>query len=140
MAWSRQVMSWWLGGLMGVEPQRKRSELASQFLLGVATGLLLGLLTSLSPVIALAAMVAVLVAVVFGLLRRSDPSRIIQLAGTLIGVGALLVFGVVNTVTACFDTDDFCGNANVWPLGALALVTVGAGTIAAAVAVIRSPG
>jgi hypothetical protein len=90
--------------------------------------------------IAVVAMVAVLVAVVFGVLRRSDSSRIIQLAGTLIGVGALLVYGVINTVTACFDTDDFCGNANVWPLGALALVTVGTGTVAAAVAVVRSPG
>jgi hypothetical protein len=102
--------------------------------------LLLGLLTSLSPVIAVVAMLAVLVAVVIGLVRRTDSSRIVQLAGTLLGVGALLVYGVVNTVTACLDTDDFCGNANVWPLGALAVVTVGVGTVASAVAVIRNPG
>jgi hypothetical protein len=125
---------------MAVEPHRTRQELASRLLLGVATGLLLGLLTSLSPVIAVVAMLGVLVAAVIGILRRADPSRIIQLAGTLIGIGALLVYGVVNTVTACFVTDDFCGNANVWPLGALVAVTLGAGTVAAAVAVIRSPG
>jgi hypothetical protein len=85
-------------------------------------------------------MVAVLVAAVIEILRRADSSRLIQLAGTLVGVGAILVYGVVNTVTACLDTDDFCGNANIWPLGALAVVTVGAGTVAAAVALIRSPG
>jgi hypothetical protein len=102
--------------------------------------LLLGLLTSVSPVIAVVAIVAVLVAAVIGVLRRADSSRLIQSAGTLVGVGALLFYGVINTVTACFDTDDFCGSANVWPLGALALVTVGVGAVAAAVAVIRTPG
>jgi hypothetical protein len=70
----------------------------------------------------------------------TNTATIATRSGTLIGVGALLVYGVINTMTACFDTDDFYGNANVWPLGALALVTVGAGTVAAAVAVIRSPG
>ncbi len=125
---------------MGTEPHRTRTELPPRLLLGVATGLLLGLLTSLSPVIAVVAILAVLVAAVIGILRRADSSRIIQLAGTLVGIGALLVYGVVNTVTACFDTDDFCGNANVWPLGALALVTVGVGAVAAAMAVIRSAG
>jgi hypothetical protein len=129
-----------MGDLMGIEPHRTRGELAARLLLGVATGLLLGLLTSLSPVIAVVAMVAVLVAAVIDILRRADSSRLIQLAGTLVGVGAILVYGVVNTVTACLDTDDFCGNANIWPLGALAVVTVGAGTVAAAVALIRSPG
>ena len=52
---------------MSAEPHRTRSELAPRFLLGVATGLLLGLLTSLSPVIAVVAMVAVLVAAVIGI-------------------------------------------------------------------------
>ena len=129
-----------MGDLMGIEPHRTRAELAPRLLLGVATGLLLGLLASLSPVIAVVAILAVLVGAVMGILRRADPSRIIQLAGTLIGIGTLLVFGVVNSVTACLDTDDFCGNANVWPLGALALVTVGVGAVAAAVGVMRSPG
>jgi hypothetical protein len=82
----------------------------------------------------------VLVAAVIGVLRHADSSRLIEFAGTLLGVGAFLVYGVINTVTACFDTDDFCGNANVWPLGALALVIVGTGAVAAAIAVIRTPG
>ncbi len=125
---------------MSAEPPRTRTGLASRFLLGVATGLLLVLLASLSPVLAVVAMVAVLVAVVIGVIQRADSSRIIQLAGTLIGAGALLVYGVINTISACADTDDFCGNANVWPLGALAAVTVGVGTVAAAVGVIRRPG
>ena len=125
---------------MGIEPRRTRSQLGSRLLLGVATGCLLGLLTSLSPVIAVVAILALLVGVVMSIVRRAESSRTIQFAGTLIGVGVVLVYGVINTTTACFDTDDFCGNANVWPLGALAVVTVGAGTIAAAVAVIRTPG
>ena len=125
---------------MGTEPHETRTELTSRLLLGVATGLLIGLLTSLSPVIAVVAILAMLVGAVMGILRHADLSRIIQLAGTLVGVGALLFYGVVNTVTACVDTDDFCGNANIWPLGALAVVTVCAGTVAAAVSVIRTPG
>lgn len=125
---------------MSVEPNRTRSALAPRFVLGVASGLLLGFLTSLSPVIAVVAILVVLVGAVMGILRRAESSRVIQLAGTLVGIGALLFYGFVNTVTACFDTDDFCGNANVWPLGALALVIVGVGAIATAVAVIRSPG
>ena len=114
--------------------------MAPRLLLGVATGLLLGLLTSLSPFIAIVAILAVLVGTVMSLRRRADPSRTMQWAGTLIGVGAFLSYGTVNTVAACINTDDFCGNANVWPLGALAAVTLGTGAIAAAVAAFRSPG
>jgi hypothetical protein len=133
-------MSWWMARPLSSELHRTRNELAPRLLLGVATGLLVGLLTSLSPVIAVVAMLAVLVAAVIGVLRHADSSRLIEFAGTLLGVGAFLVYGVISTVTACFDTDDFCGNANVWPLGALALVIVGTGAVAAAIAVIRTPG
>lgn len=125
---------------MGIQPQRTRSSLAPRLLLGVATGLLLGLLTSLSPVTAIVAILAVLVCTAMSVRRRADPSRIMPWAGTLIGAGALLLFGAVNTVAACINSDDFCGNANVWPLGALAVVTIGAGAIATAVAALRSPG
>ena len=62
------------------------------------------------------------------------------MAGTLIGAGAVLAYGAINTVAACINTDDFCGNANVWPLGAFALVTIGAGAIATAVVAVRSRG
>jgi hypothetical protein len=107
--------------------------------LGFATGLLLGLVTSLSPVIAIVAILAVLVGTVLNV-RRADASRSMQLAGTLVGAGAVLSYGAINTVAACINTADFCGNANVWPLGVLAVVTIGTGTVAAAVAALRSPG
>ena len=63
-----------------------------------------------------------------------------QLAGTLVGAGAILLYGAINTVAACINTDDFCGNANVWPLGALAVVTIGAGATATTVVALRSAG
>jgi hypothetical protein len=125
---------------MGNQPHRTRSSLAPTFLLGVATGLLLGLLASLSPFIAIVAIVAVLVATVLSVGQRADPSRTMQLAGTLVGAGAWLFYGAINTVAACINTDDFCGNANVLPLGVFAVVTIGAGAIATAVAAFRRPG
>ncbi len=75
--------------------------------LGVATGLLLGLLTSLSPVIAIVAILALLVWMLIGVGRRREPSRTILIAGTLLGAGTVLLYGVINTVDACVATDDF---------------------------------
>jgi hypothetical protein len=119
---------------------RTRSLSAPRLPLGIATGLLVGLLTSLSPFLAIVAIVVVLVGTVMSVRQRADPSRTMQLAGTLVGAGAILLYGAINTVAACINTDDFCGNANVWPLGALAVVTIGAGAIATAVVAFRSPG
>jgi len=95
-------------------------------------------LTSLSPVVAIVVIVAVILGTVVGVGARADPSRTMQLAGTLVGAGGFLVYGVINTVASCINTDDFCGNANVWPLGALAVITIGAGAVATAVVALRA--
>jgi hypothetical protein len=109
-----------------------------RLVLGFATGLLLGLLTSLSPLIAIVAILAVLVGTLVGVGQRQDSSRTLLMAGTLVGAGAVLLFGAINTVAACRETDDFCGNANVWPLLAFAMVSVGVGILAAGAVAIRT--
>ncbi|HEV8402357.1 MAG TPA: hypothetical protein VGQ31_04920, partial [Candidatus Limnocylindrales bacterium] len=63
--------------------------------------------------------------------RDADPSGSMSLAGGLVGAGAIFLFGTINTIAACSGTDDFCGNANVWPLGAFALLTIATGAVAA---------
>jgi hypothetical protein len=100
--------------------------------------LVLGLLTSLSPFIAIAAILALVVWTLINVGRRRETSRTMLLAGTLLGAGAVLLFGALNTVAACVDTSDFCGNANVWPMGAFAVVTIGVGTVAAGVTAFRT--
>ena len=70
--------------------------------------------------------------------QRADASRTVLLAGTLVGAGALLLFGAINTFAACSGTIDSCRDANLWPLGALAAVTIGVGAVAAAVVTHRS--
>jgi hypothetical protein len=111
----------------------------SSFVLGVVTGVVLGLRTSRSPVIAIAAILAVFVATVISVGQRREPTRTIQLAGALVGAGAVLAFGTFNTVAACVDTEDFCGNADVWPLGAFAVVTIGMGAMATVAALRTAP-
>jgi hypothetical protein len=114
---------------------------APRFLLGAATGLLLGLLTtSLSPVIGIVAILALLIGTLNGVRPGADPSRTILMAGTLIGAGAVLVYGAINTFAACSATIDFCGDANLWPSAALAAATFGVGMVVAPVAVFRTSG
>ena len=60
------------------------------------------------------------------------------MAGVLVGAGAVLLLGTFNTVAACLDTDDFCGNANVWPLAAFAVFTIGAGVAAVGAVAFRT--
>jgi len=108
--------------------------------LGVTTGLLVGLLVSLSPVLVVVAVVALLIATVIGIARDMHRSRSMFLAGALVGTGALFLYGVINTIAACSVTDDFCGNANVWPLAVLALATLGGGVVGAVVVAGRDRG
>lgn len=125
--------------LMSGQADQAQLQLVPRIVLGCATGLLLGLLTSLSPVISFAALGAVLVFTVISLSRRADAPRTILMGGTLVGGGAFLLYGFVSTVAACVNTDTFCGNANPWPLGALAVAMIVAGIGAMAIVAIRRP-
>ena len=118
-------------------PKPSRRHLVFNFVLGVATGLLVGILLVVSPVLAVVIVGIVLVGTAVSIGRRGDPSRGLSLAGTLVGAGILFLLGTANTIRACSDTADFCGNTNVLPLGALALVTIGIGAIASAVVAVR---
>jgi len=114
-------------------PDPERVAAVPRLLLGVATGLLLGLLLSLSPIAAVVAVAVVLGITIISVVRRGDSSRTLLLAGTLVGVGIFSLYAVVNTTTSCIDTDDFCGNANIWPLSAMAVITIAVGAVAAAI-------
>ena len=115
-------------------------DLVPRFILGVATGLLVGLLIVLSPVVVIVALVGVLIATVGGIAQEHDRLRSMVLAGVLVGIGALLLYGAVSTIAACNGTEDFCGNANPWPLAVLALGTIGVGAIGAVVIAVRDRG
>lgn len=61
-----------------------------------------------------------------------------MLAGTALGSGLALLWGVVRTVQSCSQTADFCGDANVWPLLALSVVAVLTGLAGATVSIARA--
>jgi uncharacterized membrane protein len=125
---------------MGMQPHPTLRDLVPRFILGIATGLLIGLLASLSPVLVVVAVVAVLISAAIGVVQHIDTRRSMLLAGALVGAGAIFLYGVINTIAACIVTDDFCGNANVWPLAVIALVTIGGGVAAAVVVAVRVRG
>ena len=115
--------------------RQPRDQAMGRFLLGIGTGALLGVLTSLLPVIAVAVVGVLVVLTWISLARGSAGSaRAVSTAGVLIGVGALLLYGAVSTITACSQTDDFCGHANVTPLLLLAIAAEGTGLVASGVA------
>lgn len=120
-------------------PDQGRVAVAPRLFLGVVTGLLLGLLTALSPFAAILAIAGVLVITVINVVRGGDTSRTLLLAGTLVGAGIFLLYGAANTTSSCINTDDFCGNVNIWPLSALAVITIAVGAVATAVVARRRP-
>lgn len=125
---------------MSTQPDLTRTPMAPGVVLGVATGLLVDLLTSLSPVTSIAAIVLIMVVTAVRLRGHADRSQTALLAGSVVGAGAFLSYGSVNTVVACINIDDFCGNANPWALGAFALATIAVGAIELALIATRKPG
>ena len=100
----------------------------AQLGIGVAGGVLLALLMSLVPVAAVVA-IGVLVATTWiQLARRRE--QVAMLAGATLGSGLALLLMVTTTVQSCSQTSDFCGNANVVPLLAFAVIALGSGLVA----------
>ncbi|MDA8203285.1 MAG: hypothetical protein M0Z49_11100 [Chloroflexi bacterium] len=115
---------------------RHRHPLATSFVLGIGAGILTGLLVSVLPIASAALLVVGLFAMAVALVRN-DALRSLFTAGILVAAGGYLAFGAISTIVACSQTDDFCGQANVWPLALIALATFGAGALAAVITVTR---
>jgi hypothetical protein len=117
--------------------EQERSDGARGFLAGLLLGLAGGLLTDLMPVVGL----GLIVLGVITLLIRAKavagarPRELATAGGFLIGSGALFLYYSWNTISACANTDDFCGNANVVPLLAAAIVLLVVGFVMAGGAV-----
>lgn len=107
------------------------------YVLGMATGVLLAVLMSFIPVVAILGIVALLAATWIALARGRPHEQVASLAGISLGAGILLLYGAVSTVLACSQTANFCGNANVVPLAALALGAVASGLFAS-IALVRA--
>ena len=124
-------------------PRSMASELSqhggSGFFAGTLIGLLLGLICVALMPIALALVPLALLASA-GALREVPLNRPLSagIAGVLLGVGAVLMFGALNTFAACVGTEDFCGNTNIAPLFAFALITLTCGVLASILTVVRS--
>ena len=111
-----------------------RSSVARAFTIALLVGILAAFIASKIPVLGLPLAVGtpIALAVRAGLVRRERSRHLAEIAGVLLGSGGLFLFGALNTVAACQGTNDFCGNANVVPLFALALGMIVLGTLSTA--------
>jgi thiol:disulfide interchange protein len=103
--------------------------------LGIATGLLLGFVAAILPVVAIVVTLVLGVATILAV-RARDTNRGLAFAGVLTGVGLVLLAAALNTAIRCSAADNLCGDANVVPLVAYAGTLVGVG-VAATVLVAR---
>ncbi|MBA2717848.1 MAG: hypothetical protein H0U52_01205 [Chloroflexi bacterium] len=106
-----------------------------QLAVGIAAGALLGLLTSIAPVISIIAIGALVIATWIGLAVRRR--RMASLAGMVLGSGLFLLWGAYTTIQACSLTSNFCGDANVVPLIAFSVAGVSTGVFASIVSLRR---
>lgn len=88
-------------------------ELGALLALGIATGILIGFVTAIVPVVGfvVTGMLGILLVRALG---AGERSRGIGLASTLAGVGLVLA-AAANTAIQCSATDDFCGDTNIAP-------------------------
>lgn len=109
-------------------------------LLGYLLGAVLGVIgVSLAPLLVILMPVLAVVVSVTGLREiPADTQRSAGGAGLLLGLGTVFTYGVANTFLACEGTDDFCGNANIVPLIALAGFTLACGVVLIVISIGRS--
>jgi hypothetical protein len=123
---------------MATERSRRR-------VLDIVPGLLIGALLGLTSVvlmpIALALIPLALLASAKALREVPLPTRrSAGIAGVLVGAGSVFMFGALNTFAACVGTEDFCGDANIEPFLAFALLTLTCGVVVSILTVVRSKG
>ncbi len=97
----------------------------------VGIGLLLGGIAGSLPLVlgTMAVIPAVLIVALAAVVRP----RYLLLAAVATGVGAAWSYGTINTFARCREQADFCGGANLVPLG---LASVAAFIVAAAFALV----
>lgn len=118
-----------------------RQSVGSKVILGAFLGAVLAIVTVVFPASAYVLAPALILTLAAILLSRPIRySRVAVFGGVLFGAGALYLYGVVNTVVACAPTSDFCGQANVVPLFALAVAMLGTGGLVAVSANQRARG
>lgn len=116
---------------------RPRSSLVGAFTVALLVGILAAFIASKVPVLGLPLAVGTPIALALraAQVRSEGSRRLTEVAGVLLGSGGVFLFGALNTIAACQRTDDFCGNANVVPLFALALGMIVLGIVSSAGAV-----
>jgi hypothetical protein len=115
---------------MGEDAQATRRPNADSLIVGVLLGVALAVPTAVFPISGLPIVAGLLLVLASTLVARPVAlGRLASIAGVLIGAGLLYLYGVANTVAACWQTADFCGQANVLPLLGLALSLILVGTL-----------
>jgi hypothetical protein len=119
--------------------ERARQPVLGPLAVGVGSGVLLGIFTvSVLPEVAFAVVGLLSITAGIAMGRRSiGGPKTAFLAGASIGAGGVLLFGAVNTIAACWATEDFCGQADVVPILALALGALGIGLLSAVTLAVR---
>jgi hypothetical protein len=97
-----------------------RRQLLGQFVLGVLIGLISGVAISLGI---LGIVIALVIPVMLGL----TTPRFAAMSGALIGLGGEWLLLALNSAISCAKTEDFCGQANIVPIVALAIAILGSG-------------
>lgn len=106
------------------DDSRPRSSVARAFAVALVAGLVAGYIAARIPVLGLPFALAAPILLTVRAAREDQrsPQRFAEISGVLLGTGGVFLLGALNTVAACLPTSDFCGEANVAPLLALALV------------------
>jgi hypothetical protein len=122
---------------MATEDQEPRTVAVRGFLAGLVVGLVCGLLAVIVPVMGFVLLVAGVVAALVSAWGNpvARMRGLSTTAGFFIAMGGLFLWGSWNTISACAQTDDFCGDANVVPLLGLAVALLVAGLVIGAGAV-----
>lgn len=114
----------------------------AQTLRGFATGVIGSgaalLLSSVSPVLALAAIALGVAAALVGAVIEpaARARRLATAAGFLTGSGSLFLLVAASVMSACSRTADFCGDANPTPLFAAGVASAVAGLVVGAGAIV----
>jgi hypothetical protein len=115
---------------MGEQAQTTRRPKAGSLIVGAGLGVVLAIPTAIFPISGLPVAAGLIVVLASAFVARPVAvARLESIAGVLVGAGLLYLYGVANTIAACWQTADFCGQASVLPLLGLALFLIAIGSL-----------